>query len=751
MAQRSRSLADRWEAVEAFFLPASAWQHGLLHFWRERILLVLILLSGVIGFVALIPSVGLAIKEGLWSVAVLDTAAYLIIIFLALAKRTAYRVRAWTACVVLYLLGLGLSLFLGLLGAAYIWLFAFAVVAGLLIGLRAGLLALGINAATFLLVGVLIHLGRLPWARLLENPLEKWSVLGVSFLLINSVITISTAFILRGMEQALEREHLAGRDLERERGRLEKANRRLQGEMNERAEAEQALRQSEKRFRDLFNSISDLIYTQDMEGRFLTVNQALCHTFGYRAEELVGTPASDYMNPDFRRAYRSEYLERLKREGRHQGTTVYYAKSGEPRYIEYISRLVTPEHGESYISGSGRDVTQRILAQREMDALQAQLQQAKKMEALGTLAGGIAHDFNNILATIMGYAELAQEAAELDRPAPAAIQQIVKSADRARELVNQILAFSRRASSRLKPLDLNQVIRETAPILKRTIPKMIEVRLDLDPDLCPVNGDHTQIEQVLLNLAGNAKDAMPDGGRLGISTGNLTIDQAEGGGRLGLDPGPYVLLTVSDTGLGLDQQTMEHIFEPFYTTKEVGKGTGLGLASVYGIVKSHQGQIDCASRPGQGAVFRIYLPALPADAASPSAEIPRDEAIPGGAEAVLLVDDEEALRQVSAEFLESMGYRVTVAGSGEEALDIYRSRDGGLDLVIMDLSMPGMGGHQALKELLSINPALKVIIASGYTAGGRVRDTLEQGAAGYITKPYRRAELLQTVRSVLDA
>lgn len=746
MSHSGRSIIDYWTSLEARWLPDSARKGGLLHFWRERILLVISLVALVVGLLALIPSVGLALKEDLWPVAVLDTAAYLGLLAVVSLRRIPYEAKAWTACLILYGLGLGLSLYLGLIGASYLWLFAFAVVAGLLIGLKAGLISLGLNAATLVLVGVLIHQNLLPWARLLENPLEKWIVLGASFLLINSIVTISLVLILGGLEAALDREQALTRDLARERGQLVAVNQRLQAEMAERQEAEAARRQSERRYRDLFDSISDLVYTQDLQGRFLTVNRAMSQIFGYSAAEFIGRPVSDFMKPEWREAFRTQYLEVVRREGKAEGVSVHYTKSGQPRLIEYRSNLVTGEDGQAYISGSGRDVSERMHAEKKMKALRGQLQQAQKMEAVGTLAGGIAHDFNNILAVVTGFSELALEKARHGLSPEEHLAQVLEAADRAKKLVQQILTFSRKAAYEPRPLDLNQVIGETVSILERTIPRMIAIQLHLAPDLGLINGDATQMEQVLLNLANNARDAMPGGGRLVIETQNVHLDQEFVQQHHGTSPGDHVLLLVSDTGQGMDGGTLEHIFEPFYTTKEVGQGTGLGLATIYGIVQSHGGCITCYSEPGAGTSFKIYLPLL-ADESAPRTSAALDPvSLPGGSEAVLLVDDEAALREVGRLILEERGYRVSLAANGEEALAIYRQRGAALDLVVLDISMPGMGGHKCLQEILALDPGARVIIASGYSPHSH----LASGAAAYIAKPFHRGELLQTVRAVLD-
>jgi CheY-like chemotaxis protein len=372
------------------------------------------------------------------------------------------------------------------------------------------------------------------------------------------------------------------------------------------------------------------------------------------------------------------------------------------------------------------------------------------MEAIGTLAGGIAHDFNNILAAILGYAEIALQLGQEGLPNHQELAQVIQATERARNLVKQILTFSRKAEADLRPLDLNQAVRQALNLLGPTLPKMVRIEAHLEPNLELVRADATQMEQVLLNLAGNAADAMPEGGRLLIETQNLFLGEDDCDQHLELKPGRYVMLTVSDTGMGISPQVIEHIYDPFFTTKGVGRGTGLGLSTVFGIVKGHGGELTCYSEPGQGATFKVYLPVPPAlDQAVPAEPAPPEPPV-RGEETVLLVDDEAALRDLGRQALEGAGYRVLTAASGEEALAIHQARGAAIDLVVMDLGMPGMGGQRCLREILARDPKAKVVIASGYSANGQVKASLESGAAGYVAKPFRRADLLTTIRDVLN-
>jgi signal transduction histidine kinase/ActR/RegA family two-component response regulator len=401
------------------------------------------------------------------------------------------------------------------------------------------------------------------------------------------------------------------------------------------------------------------------------------------------------------------------------------------------------------LSGMVMDITERRRSEKEKDRMQAQLLHAQKMEAVGTLAGGIAHDFNNMLQAVLGYGQLLLFGKEKDEPGYKDIQEIVSAAGRGRELTRQLLTFSSKVESKRQPLNLNHQVEQVRKLLERTIPKMIAIEIHLADDLETIDADPAQMEQVLMNLAVNAKDAMPEGGRLVIETTNTTLDDDYCKAHLEARTGDYVLLTVSDTGHGMDRKTQARIFEPFFTTKGPGKGTGLGLAMVYGIVKSHDGYIMCYSELGEGTTFKIYLPVI--ERRGETAEPKEAEVSPrGGTETILLVDDELAIRKLGERVLRSAGYTVVAAPDGESALELYRKEHEHIDLVMLDLIMPGMGGKRCLEELVIVNPHVKVIIATGYSANGHTKTALEAGARGCISKPYDARQMLKEVRDVLD-
>ncbi len=529
---------------------------------------------------------------------------------------------------------------------------------------------------------------------------------------------------------------------------LAQANDELRREIEERVRAEEALRKSQEMFAKTFDQSPVWVAVASVkEGRYLRVNQAFLSDMGYAREEVIGRTTQElktWEDPDDRQAFVKEVL-RLGRVRERE--VVRKTKSGRILHM-LISAEVINIDGVDYLLSVSQDITTRKAEEETRRNLEAQLLKAQKMEAVGTLAGGVAHDFNNLLQAITGYTELLLSRRKMDSPDYGHLKQIELATQRASELTRQLLTFGRRAMSLRRPMDINREIFQVRDLLVGTMPKMINVVLDLAPDLHPVSADPAQMGQVLMNLAVNAKDAMPQGGTLTMKTANWKAESSRPAGSAVIPAGNYVRLTVSDTGQGMEPGVLDHIFEPFFSTKGVGRGTGLGLAMVYGIVKSHDGQITCQSAPGRGTSFDIFLPSLEDGVAT--AETKREQAIPPrGQETILLVDDETVLRELGEEILVENGYRVLVAADGETGMEIYRARAADIDLVILDLNMPGMGGRRCLDEILAVNPQAKVLIASGFSPNVSARETIQAGARGFIAKPYRLNELLLAVHDVL--
>ncbi|MFH1116506.1 MAG: PAS domain S-box protein [Pseudomonadota bacterium] len=511
-------------------------------------------------------------------------------------------------------------------------------------------------------------------------------------------------------------------------------------DVTERKRTEELLRQSEEKYRTLFEESIDGVHSVLRDGEITDANASFCGLFGYTKEEMIGKDIRElYVNP----ADRQRFLKEMEKRGFVKDFEVKLRKKDGKEVHCLLSSSVHLGKDGSIIGYRGilRDLTLR-------KALQRQLLQAQKMESIGTLAGGIAHDFNNLLQVILGYSDMLLFDKKPTDPDYEGLHAIRQAGRDGGELAKRILAFSRRLEPDTRPVNLNNEITRVQKMLERTIPKMIRIEILLADHLMTVNADPGQLEQVLLNLAVNARDAMPDGGRLTIETSNVTLDEDYSRTHLDVEPGEYVLLTLSDTGHGMDREVMGHIFEPFFTTKVPGEGTGLGLAMVFGIVKSHKGHIICYSEPGAGTTFKIYLPAV---VGKIEHDVAATRHLPGfGTETILLVDDEKSIRKFGEQLLRKAGYTVLTATNGIEALEVYRSNQDRIALVLLDLMMPQMGGKHCLEELLKINPRVKVVIASGYSANGPMKDALASGAEGFVNKPFEVKDLLQVVRRTLD-
>ncbi len=512
-------------------------------------------------------------------------------------------------------------------------------------------------------------------------------------------------------------------------------------DITERKRTEAAFIQSEKKYRGIFDNAIEGIFQTTPDGRYLTVNPALARMYGYGSPEEMMEAVSDLQEQQY---VVPEDRVRLKTLYREQGfverfETQIYTKSRDKVWISMNARAVKDEEGNTlYYEGTTENVTER-------KNLEAQLRQAQKMEAVGTLAGGVAHDFNNILTVIMGLSNLIQMSIDKDDILRPYVDQIVASSERAAELTQSLLAFGRKQRIALEPHKVNGVVTSTAKLLKRLLPEDITLTMSLADEDAASLLDITQIGQVLMNLATNARDAMPHGGSLTIATDKVTLDESfrkiHGFGL----PGDYVKLSVSDTGTGMDERTMEHIFEPFFTTKEVGKGTGLGLASAYGIMKQHNGYITVSSRLFNGTTFDIYLPLINAPSqkeALPSGEITR------GTETILIVEDDRDVRKMLTEILQTQGYVTMEAIDGDDAIRVHHEHK--VDLIILDVVMPGKNGKEALDEITRTDPRVKAIFVSGYTGDIVIDKGIQSEGIDFLQKPLSATVLLAKVREVLD-
>jgi PAS domain S-box-containing protein len=499
----------------------------------------------------------------------------------------------------------------------------------------------------------------------------------------------------------------------------------------------------QRRLATAVEQAAEAIVIVDIQGNIEYVNPSYERITGYTREEVLGGKPTLFKQEGYDPAFLDHLQGTLASGECWGGRLVKNRKDGTVYHEEVTVSPVRDSLGKvlNYVIVK-RDISKEV-------ALQRQLLQAQKMEAIGTLAGGVAHDFNNILQVVLGFSDLLLLKKGEEDEESADLRRIFQAAKSGAELVQRLLTFSRKAEFNPILLDLNKHIVQVEKLLSRIIPKMIEIRLDLSGNLAGIHADPIQVEQLIMNLAVNARDAMPEGGKLSLETRNISLDHEFCKANAGARPGQYVLLSVSDTGHGIDTVTLAHIFEPFFTTKEVGRGTGLGLATVYGITKQHDGYIKCKSELGQGTTFNLYFPVMEIGTGIPTTTV--EEFPLGGTETILLVDDEELVRQFGERILGQLGYTVITASSGKEALDVYAHRGRQIALVLLDLIMPEMSGMQCLAELLNLDPSVKVVIASGYTLDGPTKDTLSAGAKGFVSKPYDTRHLLEVVREVLDA
>ncbi len=513
---------------------------------------------------------------------------------------------------------------------------------------------------------------------------------------------------------------------------------------------------SEERYRFLAENVSDIIWTLSLENmRFEYISPSIKAIRGFTAEEAMELSLEQTLTPQSLEMVRRVLAEELAREGevgqdpgRHRTIEVQQlCKGGSYAWAESTVSFIRNEEGRPVgVLGVTRDISERKRADEQRKRMEARLVESQKMESIATLAGGIAHDFNNILMGIQGRTSLMLLGMESNHPHFENLLEIEKSVNSAADLTRQILGFARSGKYEVKTTDINKLVDKSSEMFGRT-KKEVTIHKNLPTEVWPVDVDRGQIEQVLLNLYINAWQAMPGGGDLYLETENANL--AEGFVTPhGVSSGRYVKISVRDTGTGMDEKTRQRVFEPFFTTKEMGRGTGLGLATSYGIIRNHGGIITVLSEKSQGSTFLIYLPASMKAVVE---ENEMDQDVLGGDETILLVDDEEMILRVQKEMLETLGYTVLLAGGGKEAIETYRKQKDGIDMVILDMIMPGLGGTKTFELLKSINPNARVLLSSGYSLDGKAMKMLNGGYDGFLQKPFKLRDLSQKIREILGS
>jgi two-component system, cell cycle sensor histidine kinase and response regulator CckA len=512
--------------------------------------------------------------------------------------------------------------------------------------------------------------------------------------------------------------------------------------VTERKLAEEALRESEVRYRGLVNNATYGIYWVALDGTLLDANPALIQMLGFESIEAFLT-LGNTVNLYCDRSRRDQIAEWYQENDRGEDTVEWKRKDAKIITVRLIGRRSRDARRHSdCVELMVEDVTEHI-------ALEKQLRQVQKFEAIGQLAGGIAHDFNNMLGAVLGWAEIGLDETEADARLHRHFDKIRHQAIRAAALTRQLLAFARRQILEPRNLDLNQNVAETLSLLEKVIGSDIEIKTNLAPDLTLVRADPTQVDQVLMNLCINARDAMPEGGRLIIETGDATFDEKYCAAQTFARPGHYTMLAVTDTGTGMDAATLDRIFEPFFTTKELGKGTGLGLATVYGIVRQHGGFLHVYSEVGIGTTFRVYLPVTPATEKT-AATVEESRPVRGGSETILIAEDHEGLRELARETLANLGYEILIACDGEEAVRLFQANRDRVDLLLLDVVMPKVNGPDAYARISAEKVGVAVIFATGYSPEMALLQNAQERGLTILQKPYVPRDLARRVRETLD-
>ena len=842
-------------------------QEDTLLTWRKRIFTTIFLCSALMGAFAYIPNIKYNIHNGEWWNAIIYTLSYLIVITIITVHAISFKIRVWTGLFIFYGVGLTSLIALGPVGSGRIILFTFALMASLLLGLRAGIIALALNISTFWSIGWWLSTGRLQWLHLADYSQGEWTASGYTFFLLNTVVTVSLGVLVAALETNLKKEQSLARE-------LKSSNKQLAKENTERKLTQESLRKSEERFRIVSEITSDFSYSFGVDSDKNLVlewmTEAVVRVTGFDSTELSSTdgwrkiiypadksiidnhlktllsaqttadeysifsntgevcwlldhgyPLIDGNSKSVRHIYgavqnitqrkqavaalreseekyrllidnadnaifiaqdeimkfpnpktlelfgcsedyllKTPFIEFIHPEDRDTVITSHRSrlKGGNP--LSTYSFRVINKHGDeiwtqlntTLITWEGRPATLNFLRDiTEQKGLEFRLQQAQKMEAIGTLAGGVAHDLNNILSGMVSYPELLLLDLPEDSSLREPIETIQESGQKAAAIVQDLLTLARRGVSISEVINLNQVISQylTSPEHQKILsyhPK-VEVNTRLETDLYNISGSPVHLSKTIMNLVSNSAEAMPDGGSIIISTDFRYIDQPVFGFET-IEEGEYAILTVSDEGTGISSTEIGKIFEPFYTKKVMGRsGTGLGMAVVWGTVKDHKGFIDVKSSLGKGTTFTIYFPITRKEMEAHKDAIKIEDYM-GNGESILVVDDVQSQREIATSMLNKIGYNAESVASGEEAIDYLKGKP--IDLLLLDMIMdPGINGLETFERIRKINPEQKAVIASGFSDPDQVKEARRIGAKAYLKKPYSLEHIGLAVRAEL--
>ncbi len=715
---------------------------------KDRVMQLMVASGLLLGLFALVPAIVIFYGSGLWHICIASILIYLLFAATMLVRTISYRIRAMIILSTLYGIGLWVILTMGIVSSGAAWLYTFAIVAGVLLGLRAAAVALFINVVTLIAVVWLMRAGLIAQGEPGFPSIGRAASAGVSFIFLNALSAFSMAELYQSLLNAISRARQSKEALE-----LEVQMHKLTGS---------SLKESEEKYRLLAENISDVLWAMDMDLNVTYANPAARRMLGWTQEEVTRLRIEDLLTAlslEMALKVLANSIAAAEATGNFSRSSILNldlrAKNGTITPTEVCASLIPGDKGKPIgIMGVARDISSRIKTDHEKEVLQEKLAHSKKLEALGSLAGGVAHDLNNILSGIVSYPDLMLIDLPQDSPMRKPLETIKQSGHEASEIVQDLLALARRNAKTDTVVCLNDVVNECLSseeyaLLMRRYANVITKTLPAD-DLLNIKGSPFHLEKVLMNLLTHAAESQSEGGVVAITTRNFHVDQPPIG-LPHMESGDYIRMRVSDQGKGLSQRDLEHIFEPFYTRNFMGRsGTGLGMAVVWGVVQDHGGFITAHSQEGVGTHFDVYFP-ITRESVGAEPDEPAVDTLLGAWQTILVVDDVPEQREIAVGMLKRLRYYPLTAASGEEAVAHFKKRDGNpIDAVILDMVMPpGMDGLDTYREIIKLNPKIKVLIASGFPETDRVRKALDLGVGAYIKKPYMILEIGLVLKKLL--